>query len=359
MTINNNKASKAMPAKKRKQSICLPELQGVSAIQPTRITNGSYPYNLLHQKIFTFIIYELQEHIRMVANGTKILQLDCFNNNQEHIAVQIPMQYIGRASQYPIIRRETEQMCKILVTIPDFDKTKRKVSGLISQVISLEHGKRSNLLSLEIRKDVAQLLMEIEYNHVYKKPVNYTQFLIGVVHQCKNKYTPQLYKLISSWKVKGGFQIPLQELKDRLGIPADKYPNFAHFKKSVLIPVSEELKEFGDCWYNCAEHDFIVTDGAKKVTNINFKVISHSREKINAMQLQNCKEYLKNIFDFTQGYMDLLEPLFTSGIAPLLILDKGRDIAYRIAQNPAAYPKVQAYAKTSLLAMLKNTAPDS
>lgn len=329
----------------------LPELKDVSVIQSTRLTNGKYPYNLLHQKIFSFVIFQLQEQIRRIAKGEKIDRLSLFQTPTDLITVDLPMYYIGEPNQYPAVRKATEEMCKILVVMRDPEKKERTVSGLFSAIKSLDQGKRSNQLTIEIRKDVAHLLMHIDYNHYYKSPANYTQFLIQVVHQSKNKYTTPIYKLISSWKVKGGFQIPLQKLKEQLGIEDKKYANYAHFKRSILLPVQEELKEFGDCWFNVADNDFEIMKD-KKVTMLNFKVISHSSEKLLAMKIQQCKDYIKIQFDMSPGYMEKLDVIF-SGTPPVQnILDKARDLAIRVKEDKKRTIKnVQAWVYKSLTAL--------
>lgn len=81
---------------------------------------------------------------------------------------------------------------------------------------------------VEIEKEVAKRLMETEKNE-RGIPINYTRLAYEIIMRSKNKYTPRIYEMISSWKKKGGFVIALDEFRSPLML-GDKYTTYQRSK---------------------------------------------------------------------------------------------------------------------------------
>lgn len=300
----------------------LPELKDVVVYQPNKVTNAHYNYTLHQEKIFTLVMYQLQDYITKVRNGTALHQLDIFQQTSDNSTffMRIPMNLIGKPYQYEEIRDSARKIAKIEVFIKDDAKKTVTFTGLFAAVTSHQEAQRTKDLVIEMRQDVAKLLVSIDRNHL-NQPKEYTAYMLEVVIRAKNKYTPRFYKLISSWELKGGFQKPLHSLREWLQIPDTVYPNYNDFKKRILIPVMEELKEIGIAWFNVSDKDFEIREG-KKVTALRFKVITPDFLEIRNKKIQNIKFLLTSMFQFTPRYLELLDPLFQSDVEPAEILDK-------------------------------------
>lgn len=345
-----------MTKRNKKAAIMLPELQDIAVKQPNRVTNAKYSYTLIQEKVFTFVIYELQEYIKRSMKGESVAQMNIFQRESDNIEVILPLKYIGRPSQYPLIRQSTEQICKVLVVLNDLEKKERSVTGLFSQVTSPEENKRSNLIRIEIKKSVAQLLMQIDYNYNHRNNISqaeeYTTFLLSVVQQSKNKYTPRIYKMISQWRKMGAFKITLEKFRARLGLNTGQYENFNDLKKRILVPVQEELKAHADIWFNVGDNDFEITDG-KKVTTLNFFIISHSVVETRKKKLIILHNSIRDAFGMSGKYMELVDEVLAQCDDRKLIqvADKIRTVAERIAKDTGRVkniPNVAAYVLKSL-----------
>jgi hypothetical protein len=251
--------------------------------QPNRITNAQYHYTLIQERIFTYVIFYLQHYVKRVIKGEHVNQLEIFKDATEDVHIAIPLDYIvpGSPAQYGKVRQSAKSMAGIVVKIPYKDKDGRKWeehTGLMSvhtPVETSDEKKRSKHIVIVIKKQIARMLVEIDKKE--DRPVNFTSFVLGYAMSAKNKYTSRIYKYISSWKEKGlSHPIKLTDLKAMLGIE-EEYPNYADFKKRVLVPVYEELREKADCWFEIEyEHFEQRTEG--KVTSLIFQVNTQDKK---------------------------------------------------------------------------------
>lgn len=292
----------------------LPELKDVSIIQPNRITNAHYHYNLTQEKIFTLVMFQIQDHIRAIASGRVFEQLDLFQTGSDNITITVPLNMLSAANNYQKVRKSAEEMIAIKLHYADKEKGQRSVAGLFAKVTSPDSVNRGTLYITMLR-EVCKVLMKLEmkYDHYQNRdmPQQYTTYKLAVVYQCKNKYTPRLYRFISSWK--GKQHIPpmsIDKFRAWLNLNEKQYINYADLKKRVLDPVNEELKKYGDCWFNVGT----VKDG-KKVTDLNFYVITPKDLEYRQKQMSFAQTYVKDLFRFNSEFMQTLSWIFedTSG----------------------------------------------
>jgi len=341
--------------KEQKSTIVLPQLRDITLIQPTRVTYAKKAYNNIHNKLLTYVIYELQEHIRRTKAGEQIHQLDIFKANPALIEVNLCMDHVGRPDQYNYIRKCAIAMCGIVIKIDDLEKKEVMHTGLFAAVIEKEPGTRTNILRIQIREEIAKLLIKLDWfpeRHGQQAHAgNFTEYQLRPLHMFKNKYSDPVYKLISSWKDKVKFCIKIEDFKAILGIKPEQYTNYAHFKKRVLLPVQAELRAHADCWFNVGSREF-ETVKQKKVTHLNFVVMSEDSEITLAKQKEICKVYIRDTFRMSVGYMKELEPMFDGATLPTIraIMDKAHDLKLRYDQEKKNINNMQAW----VLRALKN-----
>ncbi|RYY07917.1 MAG: RepB family plasmid replication initiator protein [Sphingobacteriaceae bacterium] len=256
---------------KKKVPIMLPEVM-TKIYQPNRITQAHLPLTLMQAKIFAYIMMQLQEPIKANMSGSSIDQLEIFSH-PDYIKVPIHLnELISDSSNYRHVRQAVKDLASVVVAIPYKDaqgKGMERITGLIRADIPTQ-ATGSSVVIIEIDKRVAQVLINVDKN-TDNLPINYTMFYFEIVARAKSQYTGRLYPLIASWRKKGGFSIPMEDLKDFLSI-SDKYSRFYDFKKKVLDPVQKDLYEKSDCWFNCDLKGFKTIEKGKVM--LNFKVIT-------------------------------------------------------------------------------------
>lgn len=339
---------------KRQAEILLPAKSDMVFI-PNRITNARYSYTLLQEKIFNYVLFNLQDAIKLNMNGGDYKQLKLFKEvNADRISLSIPIKSLATPNHYADVREAAENLGKSLIRItqsnPETGKKEVRSLYLFGAVVTPLEKVRKAEIKIELSKEVAKLLVEMDLNKM-GKPSNYTSFQLQIVTNARNKYTPRIYKLISSWREKGGFYMPLNEFRDWLEL-GEKYTTFAELKRNILIPVQKELEGKALCWFNCKDKSFEKRDG-KKVIGIQWKVITPELEEIREIQLSG----IKNLLRTHLGFKDVDISQLAAVIGPQTDLGKVNlrilEISQYIKENRAEIGHPKAYALQSLLRQFK------
>lgn len=290
--------------------------------QSNRITNGKWRgFSLLQSKMFICIIDQLQKAISEDMRGNNWDQLNLFEINDDGLLkLGIPLKEICRPDQYKFIYEAAKELQTIQLEFKSPDKRFDIVQGVFHRfdIPTLENGIK--VMNIYLHRDSAEKLIKIDKNKE-GRAINFTKYLKRIGIGAKNKYTFKLYMIIASWKAKGGFRISVDELKEQLGIPKEKYANYANFRTRVLLPVQEELKENGDCWFNCASKDFMAVEKQSgKVQFLNFKVITRPDVENNNLMMNNIINMLKMHASFQNLHIDEIRPIFseTTDYVPLM-----------------------------------------
>lgn len=261
--------------KKQQKKTSTAELTGIVITQSNRVTSAKYDYSLMQERVLNMVMYHLQVYVKQVMDGKRVHQLDLFSQQSPTHLIDLPLYYITTPDHYNDVRSVCEKMATIPVAMIDNERKTRIVTGLISSVkTEFKDLQRVNRICLEMRTDVITMLLQMDRNH-RDQPSQYTQYLLSVAMNAKNKYTAKIYKFLCSWKVKGGCRVSLQEFRDYLQLPDTTYKNFADLKRFVLVPVQKELQNGADLWFNCASSGFEEREKSnkKKVAYLNFKII--------------------------------------------------------------------------------------
>jgi hypothetical protein len=325
--------------KKRKDLIKLPDTQ-TKIIIHNKLVHSKYNYSLMQERVLNEVLKDLQIYRKELLDGKQMHQLDLFNNTSDEITFSINMQKICKPYYYKDLLEAIIKMASIIVKVPFTDHLGKRwndYQGLFN-VVRLPADNirlRTNRLELRMKRDVAEMLVHIDMNNGL--PRNYTQFLYEVCLYAENKYTARFYKLICSWKKKGGRYMSLEDLREWLDL-GTKYKDFTDVRKRIIEPVIKELKKNADCWFECLE-DY---DG-KKVVGVRFKVITPEfldNDKKNFDYLMHlCRVHFK----FTDRHCDMLQPIrnnnpdYPALIAKLSDLKTFIETSKEEIRNPADY----------------------
>ena len=307
--------------KKQKKIIMLPALKDY-IYQPNRVTNAIYDYSLTQEKVFNAVMYYLQDAIKISRKGEDYTQLALFNdfNNPYFIEFNIPLKDLSIPQHYDHLKQAIKSLASIVIEFPYKDPLTKQdrigIEGLLSASVP-KINDRSSYMQVRINKDIARLLIYIDQNQ-FGQPINYTRFLYSIAQNTKNKYTSRIYKLICSWRKKGGFVISLDNFREQLGIDS-KYKYYNDIKRQILIPVQEELFEKADCWFNCNAEDFTTKHG-NTVTHLNFKVITPDLIKEDIEKKDYVFYLLRAHFKFEDKHIELIKPLFINATANDILL---------------------------------------
>lgn len=292
---------------KRKKVIMLPEIRD-HIIQPNRITNAVSDYTLYQERVFTAIVYYLQNPIKLSFNGENYKQLDLFGSDM--VMLNIPLKDISSPREYPKVKESIRQMSSMNISIKykDKDGKARERTGGLFIADMPESGNGRGIIRVKFDPMVADLIIRLDRN-ARGQAINYTRFAYQIAQGVKTKYAAKLYKLISSWKSKGGFYMSKDELYTFLGVDG-KYARYADFKRRVLMPAHEELYEKSDCWFNCRAKDFEERNG-NEVVGFNFKVITPEFLEDGDKKVEQIISLLKTHFKCTDDDIEKISPIFS------------------------------------------------
>lgn len=332
-----------------KKEVLLPANADIVFI-PNRVTNAKYNYTLIQEKIFNYVLFHLQEAIKLSMNGGNYQQLQLFKTDDDGITLKIPMSHITSHQHYNDVREAAVSLGKSEIRIternPDNGKKTDWTLYLFGAVGTPHELERNGFLQISISKKVARLLVEMDLNKE-GKPGNYTSFLLQVATGAKNKYTARIYKKIASWKEKGGFYQSIEEFRDWLEL-GEKYKSFVEIKRNILIPAQKELEGKAECWFNCAEKTFEKRSG-KKVVGINWKVITPEFEDAVKIRADNFRQMCRMHYNFKDNDIAQLEPILSKPFDHGKLSLRLMEISQYIAANRDAIEHPKAYLIQSLI----------
>lgn len=280
--------------------------------QSNRITNGKFKgFTLMQSKILMCLIKGLQVAIRADMSGADWKQMKLFEElGNNTLRIGLPLADVTIPQHYIEVYKATEDMASLKVRLKKSPMGKEYFSSVcvIPRVEFPKVIKGKSVMYIEIYRDVAEKLIEIEKNRD-GQPQFYTKYLYEVGIGASNKYAYKLYMIIASWKSKASFSISLNELREQLGIDEEEYKEYADFKRRVLLPVQKYLEKKADCWYNCTEPGF-ETRERKKVTSLNFKVIVPEIADELLLKADHIRNLLKMHFKFEASHIEAVSVIF-------------------------------------------------
>src|SRR5690606_7303134 len=227
--------------------------------------------------------------------------------------LNIPLREISNPREYPKVKEAIRHMASRNISIKykdDKGKDRERTGGLFIADMP-ESGNGRGIIRVKFDPMVADLIIRMDRNSK-GLAINYTRFAYQIAQGVKTKYAAKLYKLISSWKAKGGFYITKDDLYALLGVDG-KYARYADFKKRVLMPAHNELYEKSDCWFNCKAKDFELRQG-NEVIGFNFKVITPEFLEDADKKVEQVVTMLRNHFKCTDKDIEEIAPLFSPEI---------------------------------------------
>lgn len=113
-----------------------------------------------------------------------------------------------------------------------------KDRGLIS---GYSYPCRASVVEVQLAKEMMEKMLDVSSG--------FTRYSLETAHAIKRKSTLRLYWLVCSWRSRGGFQLPADDLRHLLGLgPA--YQRADNIVTHILEPAREELEALQETWFS-------------------------------------------------------------------------------------------------------------
>lgn len=203
-----------------------------------------YDWTLQEQKIFLFLVSRV--------NSMKDKDFRKITLTVQEFAELIGVK--NRSSIYTSLEMITDKILSRVFRIEtEFSVTKFQALSRAKYI------KKTGIIDLTIHQDMMPYLLEISKN--------FTAYELKNITKMTSSYALRTYELIKMYERLGEVTYTIENLRNKLGINAGEFLNFAHFNKHVLSIARREINSKTDLRM---EYD-LIKEG-RKVTQVKFKV---------------------------------------------------------------------------------------
>jgi hypothetical protein len=166
-------------------------------------------------------------------------------------------EFVGLTGSY--IYTQTEQLTKKLISrVLIFQKTpNRKVQvGFLS---SAEYWQKQGIVELCFDPEMKPFLLQLKGQ--------FTNYYLKHIARLRSIYSIRIYELLKSYQRFGRKKFTIEHLRTIFQIPPDQYTQYNYFKRRVILPSQQELRDQTDIYFEFEE----IKEG-RKVTAILFLI---------------------------------------------------------------------------------------
>lgn len=190
---------------------------GHFVIQTMGITTLKGDWSISHLRVLIAITYALQKNIKNRLNPAS-RPIPVTNK------LNIPPRDFHMGPSNGMYLREVLQSSK--------DR------GLIS---GYSYPCRASVVEVQLSMEMMKRMLDVS--------AGFTRYSLETAHAIKRKSTLRLYWLVCSWRSRGGFQLPADDLRHLLGLgPA--YQRADNIVTHILEPAREELESLQETWFS-------------------------------------------------------------------------------------------------------------
>lgn len=165
---------------------------------------------------------------------------------------------------YRDIQKATESLTKKSITFKSKEKEGRYIH--ISWLASAEYN--NGMLELEFAGKLKPYLLQLSEN--------FTKYALGEFVHFTSVYSIRIYQMLKRYlNFRNGVKYyTLKEIREILGVEK-KYPKYSNFKRRVIAPALEDIKNFSDIYVDMKEQK-----EGNKVVGIKFVVTEKVKEPV-------------------------------------------------------------------------------
>lgn len=222
--------------------------------QDNRITMARYELSLIEKRVMYFILKEIRSQFVLSTEG----QRDLFDDLIVRMDGKSLVKTVNPDNP-KIVRKALKDLRMRSFEFEDEENDKWFEVGFINYG---DWDKGS--VEVQISKKILPFYVELTSH--------YTEYSLIVAMGLRSKWSQRLYELCSQWRSVGGFQISVQELRERFRLE-DEYSRYGSFKMKVLDIAQKEIKAL----FDKGQCDLYFNYGEKKegrtVVSLSFKIV--------------------------------------------------------------------------------------
>lgn len=196
-------------------------------VKDNALINASYYLSLTEQRLILLAIIQARAEKKTTGNEFKV-----------KVSSYINAYGVADATAYEAIQKATETLRTRYFTF------ERVVDGEPERVVSnwvqsIAYAENSSYIKIKFTDDVMPLITKLEKH--------FTSYQLEQVKDLTSIYAIRLYELMMQWRSSGQTQqIPLDELRLKLGIEPNEYKQMVNFKTKVLDFAVSQINEHTD-----------------------------------------------------------------------------------------------------------------
>ncbi|BDD13175.1 replication protein B (plasmid) [Fulvitalea axinellae] len=262
----------------------------VTLIQPNQVTNAKYSFSKIQKNILYHVISELQP--RMTKGEVKM----------EETKITLKLRDIDTNRNYQRVIDECKKMMRKQISYVLNKDNGKSTIVLATTVAAVTHDHGSEEISFILPSYAMPFFC-------YYGALGFTSYQKVLALSLKSTYSKRFYELCNRWKDKGGFTIPLKELREMLELE-NKYPKISHFRARVMDPAQKELQEVADVWFEYELSKF----KSRSYNRISFKIFQRNA-KGEAVRKDPSKATKKEKYSYVVRFLYLTFPAHHSNKA--------------------------------------------
>lgn len=217
-------------------------------VKDTALINASYSLGLSEQRLILLAILEARQNSHD-GNYNKRLVVSA-DSYMTHFNVK-------RSAAYEALQTACKNLFERRFSYQE--KRTRGVANVTSRWVSeVAYINETATVEIVFAQSVIPLITELEGR--------YTSYTIEQVANLNSGYAVRLYELLIAFRSTGTITpMPLNELRDKLGVLDDEYPRIERFKTKVLDIAINQINEFTDITVKYKQHKT-----GRKITAMSF-----------------------------------------------------------------------------------------
>lgn len=187
-------------------------------------------------------------------------------------------------------------MSKIICEIRYKEDSVEKIwSGSLFSVSIPIKANYSSIIMVNMDVVVARLFINFNRNKS-RRASYYSKINTNIRHHTKFKNSLKLYHYLSLWRNSSNQEISLIDLCNSLGL-SKSYSNTSNFKKHILEPSYQILKDFNDVWFDLDKSKIKKDSNNENI--IELHVMNIVNVEIEQKKASQISDILTSHFDFT------------------------------------------------------------
>jgi len=313
--------------------------------QPYRLTMARWDYTIYQKRVLTALVAQLQDEIREVEKGGLSLELDRFRTPDRSICLTIPYGELTlHRNNHHRIREALQSLAsgEVRLLLPAVRGRKGEAveeQTILRLVDRMEIPRYGRSVRVWVHKQVAEELI---------RPGNgWTRVSRKVLTELDQIHTIRLYELLSHWRDKEVFPIPLDRFRALFGL-GGKYRQTKELMRWVIAPARERLEAIGDLQFECEP-----ARSGRRITQLRFVIRHRASREQDQLLTMRLREQVTNIlrirFGFRQEEFARIMPLLQEPEQVRKVNERVGFLWQYLDEHPGEVTHPQGWALSALL----------